>query len=34
MDIRYFEVMQDMQKNYARQLEPVCRQWKYERERC
>ena len=28
MDIRYFEVMQDMQKNYARQLEPVCRQWK------
>ena len=28
MDIRYLEVMQDMQKNYARQLEPVCRQWK------
>ena len=28
MDIRYFEVMQDMQKNYARQLEPVCRRWK------
>ena len=28
MDIRYFEVLQDMQKNYARQLEPVCRRWK------
>ena len=28
MDIRYLEVMQDMQKNYARQLAPVCRQWK------
>lgn len=28
MDIRYFEVMQDVEKQYAHQLEPVCRQWK------
>lgn len=28
MDIRCFEVMQDVEKQYAHQLEPVCRQWK------
>ena len=28
MDIRYFEAMQDVGKQYAHQLEPVCRQWK------
>lgn len=28
MDTRYFEAMQDMAKQYAHQLEPVCRQWR------
>ena len=28
MDIRYFEAMQDVGKQYTHQLEPVCRQWK------
>lgn len=28
MDTRYFEAMQDMAKQYAHQLESVCRQWR------